>query len=136
MRLRVLLSGLGFFFTALVIAWGPVAASAHGAVACTIKGTNGPDQLLGTSGRDVICGYGGNDILAGLNGNDILKGGAGNDRIQGDAGHDRMFGGPGNDTLHGYDGARDWLDGGPGYDRGYRDRTVDSIKNVERYPGL
>jgi Ca2+-binding RTX toxin-like protein len=137
MRLRVLLSGFGFFVSALLLAWGPVVAHAAAArPACTITGTAGADSLLGTSGRNVICGLGGADIIAGLSGNDILRGGPGNDRIQGDAGNDRLLGGPGNDTLYGYDGARDYLDGGRGTDQGYRDRTLDTIKNVERYPGL
>ncbi len=138
MRLRVLLSGLGFFITALVIAWGPVAASAHGAVPkCTIVGTNGPDFLLGTSRKDVICG---------------LRRKRHHRRPQRkrhpQGRHGRTTGSratpaatacsadPATTSLYGYDGARDWLDGGTGYDRGYRDRTLDSIKNVERYPGL
>jgi Ca2+-binding RTX toxin-like protein len=137
MRLRVLLSGLGFILTALLLGWGPVVAEAAAArPACTITGTAGADSLLGTSHRDVICGLGGNDILAGLNGDDLLRGGRGNDRIQGDAGHDRLLGGPGRDTLYGYDGARDWLNGGDGVDQGYRDRTLDIISEVENYPGL
>jgi Ca2+-binding RTX toxin-like protein len=137
MRLRVLLSGFGFFLTALLLAWGPVVANAAAArPACTITGTAGPDNLLGTNHRDVICGLGGNDNIAGLNGNDLLRGGSGNDRIQGDAGSDHMLGGPGRDTLYGYDGTRDWLNGGTGVDQGYRDRTLDYISNVENYPGL
>ncbi len=137
MRLRVLLSGFGFFVTALLLAWGPVVANAAAArPACTIVGTAGNDSLLGTSGRNVICGLGGNDIIAGSSGNDVLRGGPGNDRIQGDAGNDRLYGGPGRDTLYGYDGARDWLNGGSGTDQGYRDRTLDIIRYVERYPGL
>jgi Ca2+-binding RTX toxin-like protein len=139
MRLRVLLSGLGFFVTALLLAWGPVVAHAtrtQPRPACTIVGTAGNDGLLGTSHRDVICGLGGNDTIAGGSGNDLLRGGPGNDRIQGDAGNDRLMGGPGSDILFGYDGARDWLNGGPGRDQGYRDRTLDYIVNVESYPGL
>jgi len=139
MRLRVLLSGLTFFGAALGLAWGPLMAEAHivndRAKPCTIVGTPGDDFLAGTPGNDVICGKGGNDTLTGVGGNDIVRGGPGNDVLEGGTGRDILRGGDGNDRLYAYDGMHDHLYGGKGYDRGWRDRTLDSIRGVESYPG-
>ena len=99
---------------------------------CTIIGTAGPDVLLGTSGRDVICGLGGADTIDGSDGNDVLIGGAGNDVLEGSAGHDVLLGGPGDDQFQAWDGTSDRIDGGPGYDRAWIDRTVDKVSHVER----
>ncbi len=135
MRLRVLLSGLSFFATALLLAWGPLVAQAHSVdpwKPCTIRGTTGDDFLLGTPGADVMCGLGGNDTLAGSNGNDILRGGRGNDRLEGGGGSDVMLGAGGRDTFYAYDGTHDHLNGGPGTDTGFRDRLVDRVTNVEK----
>jgi Ca2+-binding RTX toxin-like protein len=137
MRLRVLLSGLTFFATALLLAWGPLAAQAHQVnpwKACTIVGTAGDDFLLGTSGNDVMCGKGGNDTLAGSSGNDILRGGKGNDRLEGGGGSDVLLGQGGNDRFFAYDGTHDHLNGGPGRDSAYRDRLVDRVSLVELFP--
>jgi Ca2+-binding RTX toxin-like protein len=137
MRLRVLLSGLSFFATALLLAWGPLAAQAHQVdpwKPCTIRGTAGDDFLLGTSRADVICGLGGNDTLAGSSGNDILRGGPGNDRLEGGGGSDVMLGGKGRDRFYAYDGTHDHLNGGPGTDAAYRDRLVDQVRLVEIFP--
>jgi hypothetical protein len=116
---------------------------------CTIVGTQGPDNITGTPGNDVICGLGGNDVIRGGGGNDIilggpgddvLRGGAGNDKLIGGTGNDRLVGGPGrdillgnrgNDQLFARDGAKDVVDGGPGYDTA----TVDShdvVGHVEK----
>jgi Ca2+-binding RTX toxin-like protein len=118
--------------------------------ACTIVGTQGPDLLFGTEHRDVICGLGGNDRIYGLggndiifggpgndtlsggSGNDIIYGGPGNDRIQGDDGRDIMYGGTGNDTFWAWDGYADRIDGGPGYDRAWKDK-LDHVINVESF---
>jgi Ca2+-binding RTX toxin-like protein len=139
MRLRVLLSGLTFFAAALGLAWGPLMAEAHTVSdrtkPCTIVGTARNDFLMGTAGRDVICGLGGDDRISGIGGDDIVRGGPGNDVLEGGAGRDILRGGTGNDVLHGYDGMHDHLYGGPGTDRGRRDRTLDSIRGVESYPG-
>jgi hypothetical protein len=134
MRLRVLLTGLTFFASALILAWGPVAVQAHPVnpwKPCTIKGTNGPDALVGTSRADVICGLGGNDTLVGLGGNDILRGGAGDDILDGGAGSDVLMGQAGRDNLRAYDGTHDHLNGGAGRDHARRDRTLDRVVSVE-----
>jgi len=97
---------------------------------CTITGTPGPDHILGTQGNDVICGLGGNDTIFGLGGNDTLIGGPGNDYLEGGAGHDVILGGPGNDTIRAFEGQRDVIDGGLGYDDAWTD-SIDSVRNVE-----
>jgi Ca2+-binding RTX toxin-like protein len=139
MRLRVLLSGLTFFLAALGVAWGPLIAEAHvisdRSKPCTIVGTPGDDVLMGTARNDVICGKGGNDTISGIGGNDIVRGGPGNDVLEGGAGTDVIRGGKGADRLYAYDGTHDHLYGGAGSDRGWRDRTLDSIRGVEYYPG-
>jgi Ca2+-binding RTX toxin-like protein len=117
------------FFMCLAV----LARSAHAAPvrACTIMGTPGNDVLIGTDGNDVICGLGGNDTIDGLGGNDIIYGGPGNDNIQGGLGHDKIYGGPGNDLIDSYDGQADFVDGGPGRDHAYYDKTRDTLVNIE-----
>ena len=51
--------------------------------------------------------------------------------LDGGAGHDVLIGGPGNDTLSAWDGTPDTVDGGPGRDRGWVDRTLDTVRSVE-----
>ena len=120
-----------------VIAVALVAIPAAGArthrtsYTCTIRGTAGDDALLGTEGRDVMCGFGGNDTLMGMGGNDVLLGGPGNDMLDGGGGDDVILGGTGNDTINAWEGAPDYVDGGPGRDRGWFDRTLDRVRNVE-----
>ena len=46
---------------------------------CTIKGTNGSDNLVGTLGPDVICALGGDDFIKALGGDDIIFAGKGSD---------------------------------------------------------
>lgn len=126
-------------------------ATPHNAPGCTITGTPGPDLLFGTPGRDVICGLGGNDLIDGLggndviyggpgndtinggNGNDVIYGGPGNDRLQGDHGRDVIYGGQGNDTIFAWDGFADRIDGGPGVDHAWVDKTLDRVTRVERF---
>lgn len=74
------------------------------AVAPTIVGTAGPDDLTGTSGDDVIFGMGNDDRITGLGGNDIICGGGGQDQISGGAGNDQLFGDDGRDRIAGGDG--------------------------------
>jgi Ca2+-binding RTX toxin-like protein len=96
-----------------------------GGLACTITGTDGPDELHGTSGNDVICGLKGDDELFGADGNDLLRGNAGDDFLSGGpgddllfglAGDDSMVGRSGDDEIHGFDG-QDNADGGRGHDK-------------------
>jgi Ca2+-binding RTX toxin-like protein len=71
------------------------------ALADTIDGTSGPDDLLGTDQPDVIHGSGGADYVSGLEAADLLYAGAGNDTVVGRDGNDRIYGNAGSDTLFG-----------------------------------
>jgi Ca2+-binding RTX toxin-like protein len=108
------------------------------ALADTIDGTTGPDDLVGTDQEDVIHGDGGKDYIFGLAGADVLYGDADNDtvfgrdgpdRIYGNTGSDMLFGNHGNDTItSGGDGGGDVVKCGQGEDdRAYVDK-IDSVK--------
>ena len=134
-----------------VLRWArPAVASPDGDASrtCTIRGTDGDDELRGTRGDDVICGLdgddrmaggSGDDVLQGESGDDILSGGPGDDRLLGEGGRDRIDGGPGRDRLSGdadhdrllaRDGERDEVDGGPGSDRARVDRGTDALSSI------
>jgi Ca2+-binding RTX toxin-like protein len=79
------------------------------ALADTIDGTTGPDDLVGTDKEDVIYASEGRDYVSGLaaadvlyagDGNDTVVGRDGNDRIYGNGGSDLLFGNQGNDTIN------------------------------------
>jgi Ca2+-binding RTX toxin-like protein len=61
------------------------------ALADTIDGTSGPDDLVGTDKDDVIHASGGKDYISGLAAPDVLYGGAGNDTVVGRDGNDRII---------------------------------------------
>ncbi len=85
-------------------------------------GDAGMDRLYGGDGQDWLYGYGGNDYMFGDYGDDHMFGGDGNDNLQGHYGTDTLYGEAGNDELSGgYDGVRDYLTGGTGYDRFHRE---------------
>ncbi len=64
--------------------------------------TQGNDVLYGDDAlADTLNGLEGNDELHGGGGADTLSGGAGNDSLYGDAGNDTLIGGTGNDRLDG-----------------------------------
>ena len=71
------------------------------ALADTIDGTSGPDDLVGTDQADVIHASGGVDYVSGLAGPDLLYAGAGNDTMVGRDGNDSIYGNTGSDTLFG-----------------------------------
>jgi len=71
------------------------------ALADTIDGTSGPDDLVGTDKADVIHGSGGADYISGLAAPDVLYAGAGNDTVVGRDGNDRIYGNAGSDRLFG-----------------------------------
>ncbi len=112
------------------------------ALAKTIDGTPGPDDLVGTDKADVIHASGGKDYVSGLaesdvlyagGGNDTVIGREGNDRIYGNAGSDMLFGNLGNDKINSVgDGGRDVVNCGPGNaDTAYVGK-IDSVnKNCE-----
>ena len=62
------------------------------ALADTIDGTSGPDDLVGTDNNDVIHASGGADYVSGLAASDVLYAGAGNDTVVGRDGNDRIYG--------------------------------------------
>ena len=74
------------------------------ALADTIDGTSGADDLIGTDKDDVIHGSGGKDYISGLGGPDVLYAGAGNDTVVGRDGNDRVYGNTGSDMLFGEEG--------------------------------
>jgi Ca2+-binding RTX toxin-like protein len=74
------------------------------ALADTIDGTSGPDDLVGTDNEDVIHARGGADYLSGLAAADVLYAGSGNDTVVGREGNDRIYGNIGTDTLFGNEG--------------------------------
>ena len=56
------------------------------AVAATITGTPGRDNLVGTPDADTINALAGNDRVRALGGNDVVNAGRGRDRVHGGAG--------------------------------------------------
>jgi Ca2+-binding RTX toxin-like protein len=110
------------------------------ALADTIDGTSGPDDLVGTDQADVIYAKGGKDYVSGLAAADVLYAGAGNDtvvgrddndRIYGKDGYDVLVGNGGNDTINSAgDGVRDVVKCGFGdADTAYVDEE-DWVKNT------
>jgi Ca2+-binding RTX toxin-like protein len=87
-----------------------------------IRGGPGDDILFGRAGDDELFGGDDADYLEGGRGRDLLVGGRGNDRLVGGLDSDRLRGGPGNDELVAYDGTRDYVDCGPGFDVARVDR--------------
>jgi Ca2+-binding RTX toxin-like protein len=79
------------------------------ALADTIDGTSGPEDLVGTDKADVIHASGGADYVSGLAASDLLYAGAGNDTVVGREGNDRIYGNIGSDILYGNHG-NDTLD--------------------------
>jgi Ca2+-binding RTX toxin-like protein len=68
-----------------------VAALAGTALAGSVNGTRGDDDLRGTRGDDTMRGRAGDDLLAGRRGDDVLIGGAGADAMAGGTGEDRCM---------------------------------------------
>ena len=112
------------------------------ALADTIDGTSGPDDLVGTDKDDVIHGSGGKDYISGLAGPDLLYAGAGNDTVVGRDGNDRIYGNTGSDMLFGEEGndtinssgdrERDVVKCGQGdHDTAYVDKIDRVKKNCE-----
>ena len=111
------------------------------ALADTIDGTTGPDDLVGTDQADTIHGGGGIDYVSGLAATDLLYGGAANDTVLGREGNDHIYGNPGSDTLFGNlgkdtiysfgDRGEDVVNCGAGDDTAYVDRTDRINKNCE-----
>ncbi|MFN3217342.1 MAG: hypothetical protein ACE367_12675 [Acidimicrobiales bacterium] len=122
---RRTMAGLGL--SALLLA-----GAAGSALAATLDGNAGPNDIVGTSGNDLIRGFGGDDDLYGREGDDRIRGGAGRDDIYGEDGNDRLFGGPGNDDIEGGPG-NDRIFGGSGEDDLYGGPGNDRIRAVDRH---
>ena len=75
------------FAVAAVALTSLLAVTALAATTKTIRGTQGPDNLVGTAAADNLIGLGGRDKLRGLGGNDKLTGGAGADTMDCGAGN-------------------------------------------------
>jgi Ca2+-binding RTX toxin-like protein len=87
---------------------------------CVVRGTARADIIRGTDRGDLVYGRAGDDRISGNGGDDVLVGGRG---------HDHLFGGRGDDAFRAYDFTRDFLEGGPGVDRGRFD-SVDVVRSV------
>src|SRR5215204_6251872 len=134
MRRRALLIMLSMALGVLLLGGGV-------ALAETIDGTSGPDDLVGTDKADVIHGSGGEDYVSGLAAADVLYAGAGNDtvvgregndRIYGNAGTDMLFGNQGNDAIYAGDRVRDVVKCGRGKsDTAYVDKEDWVKENCE-----
>jgi Ca2+-binding RTX toxin-like protein len=66
----------------------------------TLKGSNGPDNLVGGSGDDTLSGRGGDDVLTGGPGDDALDGDAGADTFSWSRGDLGSVDDPAYDTIH------------------------------------
>jgi Ca2+-binding RTX toxin-like protein len=83
----------------LTVMAATLAVASGVALAVTVLGTEGPDDLAGGAGDDSILGLGGNDVMDGGSGNDFMEGDSGNDFVYGDVGSDRITGATGDDIL-------------------------------------
>jgi Ca2+-binding RTX toxin-like protein len=92
-----------------------------------IDGEGGNDFILGSFGNDTLRGGVGADHIDGAPGSDLIEGGDQNDTLTGGAGRDTLRGGFGDDRFFARDGARDIVDGGPGFDRAQFDLDVDPM---------
>jgi Ca2+-binding RTX toxin-like protein len=122
--------------------------AAGSALAATLFGTSGNDNLTGTAEGDFICGFEGDDVINGGDGVDRLygdgvlgQGAAGPycDRGQeGGPGHDTLYSGPGSQTqpsdLVGGPG-NDLLVGGPGFDIAAGSAGNDRLRDASGSPG-
>ncbi|SIS50466.1 beta strand repeat-containing protein [Phaeovulum vinaykumarii] len=71
------------------------------AVAPSLIGTNGPDDLLGTADHDLMRGLGGDDVIEAEDGDDTIEGGSGHDTLNGGDGNDLILAGTGSDIILG-----------------------------------
>jgi Ca2+-binding RTX toxin-like protein len=117
MRRNVLkISIAGALSVALVFATAALAETIRGTQGDNnITGTEGPDKVVAKKGNDTINSLGGDDRVGAGRGADTVNAGLGNDRVWGGSDIDDLNGELGNDALNGKRGADD-LDGGEGND--------------------
>src|SRR5436305_15306797 len=75
---------------ALIVAVASLAGFSAVALAATIVGTGGNDNLTGTPGHDLIVARAGNDHVHALSGNDRVLAGVGDHTVNGRFGRDRI----------------------------------------------
>lgn len=113
-----------------------LALAAGDALAGTLDGGRGDDALRGSGHDERLAGFGGEDELWGLDEEDVLFGGEGSDELYGGGGRDTLFGGAGDDFAETKDGARDYVECGPGLDVASVDFGDLVSRSCERvYPG-
>jgi hypothetical protein len=86
-----------------------------------VLGTRGPDDLRGTSAGELLFSFGGPDRVDAGDGSDLIDPGNSNDAV---------FAGPGDDRIRAFDGARDTIECGDGYDVAFVD-SFDRTRNCE-----
>jgi Ca2+-binding RTX toxin-like protein len=125
--------------------------SAGTALAATLVGTEGDDNISGSGvadqiftleGNDTVDGMGGNDEIYGNENNDFLIGAEGSDTVYGNTGNDAIdlasfdipgdrdegYGGKGNDTIGARDSNFDLVNcGAGGSDVVFFDKGIDSV---------
>ncbi len=93
---RARLAGLLLVAVGLLL----MSPSVAGALAATVRGSEGSDALRGSAGGEEISGLGGADELYGGPGGDVLLAGAGDDFVEAaDGERDLVLCGPGADTA-------------------------------------
>jgi Ca2+-binding RTX toxin-like protein len=105
----------------------------------TIKGTDGPDNLVATvasrlrgdDGNDTLTGSRFNDRLEGDNGDDTIVGNDGDDNIDGGKGNDILWGGTINDGRPDYQDGNDTIDARDGSDFVYAGTGNDTVQGGE-----
>lgn len=98
-RVGLLVAGAAATVVGVVLTVGP-------AMAVTVIGTPGDDELVGTRAADVIRAGAGNDRVDARAGDDVVVGGPGDDLLVLGAGADRATGGlPGRDRVYGGPGS-------------------------------
>ena len=111
-------------------------ATAAGAHAEQVAGTDGNDELVGTAQSDRMLAGEGDDSLSGLLGDDFLFGGPGRDWLDGGAGNDSFHGQGGDDEIRGSFGADHTFLSGNGTDRVFGGAQNDVLSNWTDNPGF
>lgn len=86
-----------------------------------VQGTRGSDHLRGTSAGELLFAFGASDRVDGGDGSDLIDPGNGEDTVLAGAGDDR---------IRAYDGDRDTVNCGDGYDLAYID-AFDAVYGCE-----
>ena len=127
MRRNVLkISIAGALSVALVFATAALAETIRGTQGDNdITGTEGPDKIVAKKGDDKVTSLGGDDRVGAGRGDDTVNAGDGNDFLNGGQGRVSIIGVPGDDFVKAWgDGNRaDTIDCGEGFDTAIVDRN-------------